>query len=177
MHALPPPVVTVRPGDTLSAIAGRFCGDSGDYYALAYNNHVPNPDLIYAGQVFRIACQAAAQAIADAYPTPASQPVHYVSRPAAAPVQQPAARPVVTSVSGTIGSMQACIIARESGGNPDVWNASGHWGLYQFSSATWAAHGGNPADFGHASVAEQNQVYASTVAADGYSDWVPSDHC
>lgn len=84
------------------------------------------------------------------------------------------------SASGTYhgsGSMQACIIARESGGNSQIWNASGHYGLYQFSASTWAAHGGNPADFGHASVAEQNTVYYATVAADGYSDWAPYDGC
>jgi hypothetical protein len=188
MHALPPATVTVRPGDTLSAIAGRACGDPGDYFALAYNNNVANPDLIYAGQVFKVACQAAAQAIASRYglmgnspgSSPPSSPVHYVSHASAAQApapQQPASAPAVTSVSGTVGSMQACIIARESGGNPDAWNASGHWGLYQFSAATWSAHGGAPADFGNASVAEQNQVYANTVAQDGYSDWAPYDGC
>ena len=44
-------------------------------------------------------------------------------------------------------------------------NSSGHYGLYQFSSGTWAAYGGNPADFGNASVAEQNQVFNNAVAA------------
>ena len=74
-------------------------------------------------------------------------------------------------------SVQQCIISRESGGNSQIWNASGHYGLYQFSYGTWVAHGGNGADFGHASVAEQNQVFANTVAADGYSDWAPYDGC
>lgn len=182
MHALPPPVVTVRPGDTLSALAGRYCGDPGDYYALAYNNHVPDPDVIYPGQVFRVACQAAAQAIADAYPVPARQPAapaHYVSHPAAAPaVQQAVSRPVVTSVSGTVGSVQACIIARESGGNSQVVNPkSGAGGLYQFLPSTWSAlgHSGLPEN---ASVAEQNQAFAQEVAQDGgYSAWTPYDGC
>ncbi|MGH3261012.1 MAG: transglycosylase family protein, partial [Trebonia sp.] len=72
---------------------------------------------------------------------------------------------------------QACVIARESGGNPQVMNASGHYGLYQFSAGTWAAYGGNPADFGHASVAEQNQVFANAIAAGGESNWAPYDGC
>lgn len=184
MHALPPVTVTVRPGDTLSAIAGRVCGDPGDYLALAYNNDVADPNLIYAGQVFKIACQAAAQAIAGRYAAPASPPVSspvtYVSHASDdPPPQQPVSQPVVTSVSGTVGtgSMQACIIAAESGGNSQVMNSTGHYGLYQFSESTWTAHGGNPADFGDASVAEQNQVYDNTVAADGYSDWAPYDGC
>jgi hypothetical protein len=190
--ALPPAVpgtVTVRPGDTLSAIAGQVCGNPDDYPALAYNNRVADPNLIYAGQVFRIACQAAAQAIAElsrpADYSRSSSPVHYVSHSSdtddnPAPVSRHSSGAVVTSVTGTYhgsSSMQECIISRESGGNPNVWNASGHWGLYQFSEQTWAAHGGNPADFGHASVAEQNQVYYSTVAQDGYSDWAPYDGC
>lgn len=75
------------------------------------------------------------------------------------------------------GAMQQCIISRESGGNSQIWNASGHYGLYQFSYSTWVAHGGSPVLFGHASVADQNAVFAATVAADGYSDWAPYDGC
>jgi hypothetical protein len=94
----------------------------------------------------------------------------------APPVQHhSAAQAVTVPVSGS--GMQACIIARESGGNPNVMNASGHYGLYQFSYSTWVASGGNGADFGHASVAEQNRVFANAVAARGYSDWTPYDGC
>jgi hypothetical protein len=75
------------------------------------------------------------------------------------------------------GSMQQCIIARESGGSSQIMNSSGHYGLYQFSASTWAASGGNPADFGHASVAEQNQAFYNAVAARGYSDWARYDGC
>jgi LysM repeat protein len=180
MYALPPATVTVHPGDTLSAIAGRACGDPADYLALAYNNDVANPDLIYAGQVFQVACQAAAQAIADRYNLlgSAPQPVHYASQPSQAP-QQPVSQPVVTSVSGTIGSssMQSCIIARESGGNAQAVNpSSGAGGLYQFLPSTWQAlgHSGLPEN---ASVAEQNQAYAQEVAQDGYSAWTAYDGC
>jgi LysM repeat protein len=168
-----PGTYTVRAGDTLSAIAGSLCGDPGDYLALAYNNQVANPDLIYAGQVFRAACQAAAQAVAGRYALPPSSPP-------ARRYTAPAARATETLGAGTYhgdSGMQACIIARESGGNSQVTNSSGHYGLYQFSEQTWAAHGGNPADFGHASIAEQNQVYAQTVHDDGYSDWSQYDGC
>lgn len=75
------------------------------------------------------------------------------------------------------GGMEACIIARESGGNPDVTNASGHWGLYQFSESTWVASGGSPSSFGSASAAEQHRVFENAVAARGYSDWAPYDGC
>lgn len=80
------------------------------------------------------------------------------------------------SYSGS-GSMEQCIIARESSGNSQVMNSSGHYGLYQFSASTWAESGGNPADFGNASVSEQRQVFQNAVAARGYSDWTPYDGC
>src|SRR6185437_3806202 len=92
-----------------------------------------------------------------------SAPATTTTKPAttSAPVQ------VANTTVSTSGdsSFQACVIARESGGNSQVMNASGHYGLYQFSASTWAAYGGNPADFGHASVAEQNQVFDNAIAA------------
>jgi len=80
------------------------------------------------------------------------------------------------STSGD-SAFQACVIQRESGGNSQVMNASGHYGLYQFSASTWAAYGGNPADFGNASVAEQNQVFNNAIAAGGQSNWSLYDGC
>jgi len=57
-------------------------------------------------------------------------------------------------------------------------NASGHYGLYQFSASTWAAYGGSAADFGHASVAEQNQVFANAMSTPGgANNWAPYDGC
>jgi LysM repeat protein len=110
---------------------------------------------------------------------------HQAADPAPAPAparaaDSPASHQSVTMSEGSYhggGGMQSCIIARESGGNSQVTNASGHYGLYQFSYSTWTGSGGSGADFGHASVAEQNQVFANAVAARGYSDWAPYDHC
>ena len=56
-------------------------------------------------------------------------------------------------------------------------NATGHWGLYQFAESTWEAYGGAAADFGHAGVAEQNQVFANALAQGGESNWAPYDGC
>lgn len=180
--------VTVHRGNTLSGIAGTDCHNPADWSGIAAANHsqVKNPNLIYPGERLALDCRTAN----------VSLPVVAVARTSdgdgdgdhdsgdggwTAPHTQYHSHAVVnTVVAGTYhgsGSMQQCIISRESGGNSQIWNASGHYGLYQFSSSTWAAHGGNPADFGHASVAEQNQVYYNTVAADGYSDWAPYDGC
>jgi hypothetical protein len=72
---------------------------------------------------------------------------------------------------------QQCVISRESGGNSQVMNSSGHYGLYQFSASTWAAYGGNPADFGHASASEQTQIFDNAMARGGQSNWSPYDGC
>jgi len=99
------------------------------------------------------------------------------SAPSHAAEQAPA--PSSSTVSSGIpgGAFGQCVVARESGGNPQVMNSSGHYGLYQFSASTWAEYGGNPADFGHASVAEQNQVFANALARGGEFNWSPYDGC
>lgn len=110
----------------------------------------------------------------DGYDEPCSKV--FPHRGTGTPARSSYSQPSGGSYHGS-GSMQQCIIARESGGNSQVMNSTGHYGLYQFSYSTWTGSGGNGADFGHASVAEQNQVYYNAVAARGYSDWAPYDGC
>ena len=164
--------VTVRSGDTLSRISqreyGRYRCWPGVYRT---NQHVigGNPDFIQVGQRLFIpaACSTALPAVTTSVVT------HHTSPPPPAPVPSSGGGGGY-SVSS---AFQACVIRTESGGNSQIWNASGHYGLYQFSAQTWAAHGGNPADFGHASAAEQTQVFWNTVRQDGTSDWAPYDGC
>ena len=103
----------------------------------------------------------------------AEQPASSVT--SASPVRSAPAQ-TATSYAGD-SSFQSCVISRESGGNSQVMNSSGHYGLYQFSASTWAAYGGNPADFGHASAAEQNRVFDNAIAAGGQFNWAPYDGC
>ena len=42
---------------------------------------------------------------------------------------------------------------------------------------TWVAYGGSPSAFGHASVAEQNQVFENAMARGGEDNWAPYDGC
>jgi Transglycosylase-like domain len=72
---------------------------------------------------------------------------------------------------------QSCVIARESGGNSQVMNATGHYGLYQFALSTWEEYGGSASDFGDASIATQNAVFANAMAHDGESNWSEYDGC
>ena len=141
--------------------------------------------MIQAGQVLAIPVKPAKIPGPPSVlgPTPVSMPAQAsTTAPAYAPAQQAPAQQaapgrVASTYNGAGGSFQACVIAAESGGNSQVMNGSGHYGLYQFSSSTWAEYGGNPADFGNASVAEQNQVFGNAMAAGGQSNWAPYDGC
>ena len=181
----------VRSGDTLASIAKRVYA-SADYWPVLYwANHakISYASQIQVGLALTVPNKpakipAAPKDLAPAAPAPttASSGPGYSSSSgpgysSASSASRPASTQATSTYSGSGGSFQACVIARESGGNPQVMNGSGHYGLYQFSASTWAAYGGNPADFGNASVAEQNQVFANAIAAGGQSNWAPYDGC
>jgi LysM repeat protein len=200
----------IASGDTLSGIAGRFCGSARKWPSLFAGNRaeIKDPDLIFPGQKLRLTCAelaAAVQAQADPPPVrhdpfdghhgncgdgdgdgmdaPCSVIFPGSSRQAPAQAAPQRATAAVTGASGTVGggwpggAFGNCVVQRESGGNSQVMNSSGHYGLYQFSAGTWAAYGGNPADFGRASVAEQEQVFMTALSQGGQSNWSPYDGC
>jgi LysM repeat protein len=183
---------TVRSGDSLSAIAGRVYHDQDAWPVLYWANHsqIHWANVIEPGQVLQVPVKparipAAPSALGPSpapAPVPAAQteePAAQTEEPAAAPEAAPAQATAEASSSGAGvgGSFAQCVIARESGGQSQVMNGSGHYGLYQFSASTWAAYGGNPADFGNASVAEQNEVFNNAIAAGGQSNWSAYDGC
>lgn len=84
---------------------------------------------------------------------------------------------LMTHSSAASPSFRACVIARESGGNPRAVNPrSGAGGLYQFLPSTWRSlgYGGLPE---YASVATQNAAFARAYARWGAVLWRPYDHC
>ncbi len=188
---------TVQPGDSLSSIAQRFYHNSAAWPVLYWRNHdhIQWADDISVGQVLRIPAEPAEipsppGQLQPSLPTVNTNPAprHASTAPVvaqSAPTQQaPDPAPVsTTSTSGSLGVIPGgafgqCVVERESGGNPQVMNASGHYGLFQFSFSTWVAYGGNPNDFGHASVAEQEQVFANALASPGgENNWAPYDGC
>ena len=170
---------TVRSGDSLSSIAGKVYHKQNAWPVLYCANRakVHWANLVSAGQVLKVPALPAK--------IPAA-PGQTGRRPGPAVAPATARRPVqvTTAVSGGTysggapgGSFGSCVIARESGGNSQVMNSSGHYGLYQFSESTWVAYGGSAADFGHASAAEQNQVFANAIAQGGQSNWSAYDGC
>jgi hypothetical protein len=170
---------TVRAGDSLSAIAGRAYHNQDAWPVLYWANRsrIRWADIIEPGQVLRIPVEPARIPRAPAQLGPAPDPATQAGAPSATGpgVAAVSAGSYTGGVPG--GSFGQCVIARESGGQAQVMNATGHYGLYQFSASTWAEYGGSPADFGHASVAEQNQVFANALAAGGQSNWSAYDGC
>ena len=180
---------TVRPGDSLSAIAGHFYHKQAAWPVLYWANHsqIKWANDISAGQVLRIPAEpakipSAPAQLGPAAPVaaPAPAPAEVTAAPASpayAPAQSTAV--VASGYSGGTpgGSFGQCVVSAESGGNSQVMNSSGHYGLYQFSEGTWVAYGGSAASFGNASVAEQNQVFANALAQGGQSNWSAYDGC
>ncbi len=180
---------TVRSGDSLSAIAGRVYHNPDAWPVLYWANHsqIRWANLISAGQVLQVPAKpakipSAPGLLGPAAPAPVAAPAPApaaaaMASPAYAPVQSTAV--VASGYSGGAagGSFGQCVIARESGGNSQVMNSSGHYGLYQFSEPTWVAYGGSAGSFGNASAAQQNQVFANAVAQGGQSNWSAYDGC
>jgi LysM repeat protein len=186
-HRTLPAKYVVKSGDTLASIAQHLYASPNYWTVLYWANHheIKYANEITTGQVLTVPAKpakipAAPKTLAPTPPAPAANTSTTASSggsySSASTATQAPAQPA-SSYSGSTGSFQACVIAAESGGNSQVMNSSGHYGLYQFSASTWAAYGGNPADFGNASVAEQNQVFANAMAAGGESNWAPYDGC
>ena len=185
-----PTSYTIRSGDSLSSIAGKVYHKQNAWPVLYWANRgmIRWANIIGEGQVLKVPAMPAKIPAAPSQLTPAPPPPP-APAPAPAPVAASAAAPAQASSSvssssasssysgGASSSYEACVIARESGGNAQVMNSSGHYGLYQFSASTWAAYGGSPGDFGHASAAEQHQVFSNAMAQGGQSNWSPYDGC
>ncbi len=193
LHARPEAAAlmyTVQTGDSISGVSQSKCGTPADWtgiYAASRKLHLTarNANYLDVGQQLAIQCYQEPRMAGRAWtPPPPPAPV-YVPPVEAAPVSvaavqntyQAPQRVASATYSGS-GSMEQCIIARESGGNAQAVNASsGAGGLYQFLPSTWASlgHSGLPEN---APVAEQNQAFRQEVAQDGgYSAWTPYDGC
>jgi LysM repeat protein len=161
--------VTVQPGDTLSGIAASACGNASDWSGIYNQNQSvvgSNPNLIYAGEHLQFQCNAGT--VLTAVSDPPSRATSATSAP-------------TTSYTASPGSFQACVISRESGGDPEIVNgSSGAGGLYQFMPATWAELGyaaEYPGGAQTAPVSVQNAAFEQLYAEDGASPWAPSDGC
>ena len=163
---------TVRPGDTLSAIARHLYGSAADWPSLYHANEsvISNPNDIYAGEVLKVPGNPTAHAAANAAPY--------------APKHAKAGTTLTSSairLSGTLscsglealwksagGSsaeafMAAEIAMAESGGNQYALSPTNDYGYWQIngshgSLATFNAYG--------------NARAAVIISSDG-TDWYP----
>lgn len=175
---------TVHRGDSLSSIARKSYGDDRKWTNIFWANktRIHWANIILTGWVLNLPAPGPAKVAPRQLGPIVAPPVR-----AALPVRgsDGAASSAITYSAPTYGSVnpndysgfQRCVISRESGGNSQVMNSSGHYGLYQFSASTWQAYGGSAADFGHASPAEQTRVFDTAMAQGGQSNWSPYDGC
>jgi LysM repeat protein len=177
---------TVRSGDSLASIAQRLYHNPDAWPVLYWANHrqIHWANDIETGQVLKVPAKPARIPSPPSQLGPQAAPAPASAQTSAAPAQTapmqysaPAAQAAPAATYSGSGSFQSCVISSESGGNSQVMNGSGHYGLYQFSASTWAAYGGSPSSFGNASVAEQNQVFNNAIAAGGQSNWSAYDGC
>lgn len=132
-HARPaaPGTYTVRPGDTLGAIAARLCGSAADYPGLASASGIADPDRIYPGQRITLRCSAAGTA------RRAGRALHLSARRASVSYHYrgiysfTALERLWTAAGGGDAWSAAKIAECESGGNPRAYNPSGASGLWQ----------------------------------------------
>jgi LysM repeat protein len=180
------PGYTVRPGDTLSAIAARAYGSEADWPAVWWANkrQVPDPDLIIAGQRLALpasgrvpawlARAALAATAAPAAPAPAVSADPAPAVPAdpapAAPPAQAAASPAPASASGVNWS---AIAACESGGNWSISTGNGFYGGLQFTEQTWLGYGGGQyaSSANLATPGQQIAVAQRVLAGQGIGAW------
>ena len=199
----------VRSGDSLSRISARFCGTAADFPSLAAASGIANSNLIYPGQAITLNCHAPVPAPAAPPAHPAhvhhahAHHAHDHTRPARHARHdghgddhtRPAGRhkaPGRHARSGHAGNpshvgtegmaaFEACVISRESGGNPRAVNpSSGAGGLFQFLPSTWAGLGyasAYPGGAQTAPVSVQEAAFAKLFAEAGTSPWAPYDGC
>jgi len=175
------PGYTVRPGDTLSAIAARAYGSQADWPAVWWANkrQVPDPDLIIAGQRLALpdrprvpawlARAARAATAAPATPAPATL-APTVSADPAAPSAQAAASLAPASAGGV---NWPAIAACESGGNWSISTGNGFYGGLQFTEQTWLGYGGGQyaSSANLATPGQQIAVAQRVLAGQGIGAW------
>ena len=166
---------TVRPGDTLSAIAARADGSAGDWPAIWWANRrqVPDPDLITTGQ--RLALPGSHQvppwlARAALAAAAAQRPAPAAPAGAAPSASARASGPAPTPAGGV---NWAAIAACESGGNWAASTGNGFYGGLQFTEQTWLANGGGryASSANLATQAQQIAVAQNVLASQGIGAW------
>ena len=172
-----PASYTVRPGDSLSAIAAHAYGNKADWPAVWWANRhqVANPNMIAVGQRLHLPASGRVPSwmahAAMAATAAGSAPAASASAPQAEPAAPVQATPAAPASSG--GANWSAIAACESGGNWSANTGNGFYGGLQFTQQTWLAYGGGQyaASANLASPAQQIAVAQRVLAAQGIGAW------
>jgi len=150
-------VYIVRPGDTLGAIAARYCGSPARYPSLAAASHISNPNVIRVGQRIVLSCYRhavgpAATSSGDHEPDGDSDD-HTSTISGSSYAQGSANIPATSRVYSFVGLERlwigaggssaraytaACIAEHESGGRSWAVSPTNDWGLWQIHAGGYA---------------------------------------
>lgn len=166
-----PKMVTVNPGDSLTAISEANQSTVERVYSA--NTDITNPDLIFPGQSLRIPTAdepLTMRALPVAAPAPAPVPV--AAEPVTAAAYTPhVSQPVASSAPAVAGgSVWDSIAACESGGNWSINTGNGYYGGLQFTIGSWQAVGGSGLP-SNASREEQISRAQALQARQGWGAW------
>lgn len=163
-------MVTIQPGDNLSAIATTH--NSSAQRLFDANTSIENPDLIYPGDQIRIPAKdeqltarpMPAQSVVDVTPAVAA-PAPSATQSSYQRPQPQVAAPMVSS-----GSVWDQLAQCESGGNWSINTGNGYYGGIQFSLSSWQAVGGSGLP-SNASREEQIMRGEALRAIQGWGAW------
>jgi LysM repeat protein len=161
---------TVRPGDSLSAIAAKFYGNAGDWTWLYHVNQaeISNPNDIYAGQVLKVPTDPPANAASYApkHAKAVTTLTSSVQTVTGGTLDCSGLEALWESAGGSPGEafMAAEIAMAESGGNQYALSPTDDYGYWQIN----ASHGPAEATFN----AYGNARAAIAISDDG-TNWSP----
>jgi len=161
----------VKSGNTLSLIGSHV---HRSYEQLAAFNHIPDPNLIFVGDVVRIPPAG--------YRAPVVEHTARLPAPVDPEVQTVPTVTVTQSVAYTVpaapSSFQSCVIYQESRGDPQAQSpSSSASGLYGFLDGTWESVTGLPGPARDYSVAQQTAAFQKLYAEEGAAPWAAWDGC
>lgn len=186
--AAAPVVVSVNPGDTLSAIA--TAKQTTYIRVFDANAQVANPDLITVGEQLRIPADneqlpdrfGAYQASVNAVTAQATQAQAQAQASALAD-KQAAARADTHVTQSTVSAAPSAdnssvwdrIAACESGGNWSINTGNGYYGGLQFTLSSWAAVGGSGLP---SSASRDEQIMRAQIlqSRQGWGAWPVCSH-
>lgn len=160
-------------GDTLSGIGNRY---STSWSALASDNQIVNPNLIYTSQTLCIPVHGAARSVpkqvqnssARTYSTP-TRPKSVTTSVTPQPVSASSGsiEDMINQAFGSYGPGAINVARCESGLNPNAYNPSGAAGLFQIMPSTWAgtSEAGQSPFNAAANIAAAHEIFVR----DGYS--------